>query len=179
MEVSEEITPKIEAMAGSAGTNDGTGGMVTKLAAAKIAHAAGCSMIITNGHADNPLKKLHEGCKSTCFKSTATPRTARKGWIAGSLKAAGSIIVDNGAVNALKSGKSLLPAGVVGIEGQFERGDAVSVKTPDGKEVGRGLVAYSADDAQLIIGRKSSETEALLGYRGRDEMIHRDDLVLH
>lgn len=174
-----EITPEIEAMAGSAGTHDGTGGMVTKLAAAKIALGAGCSMVITNGHTLHPLKSLKEGGKATWFRAQGTPRSARKGWIVGSLKAVGAIIVDEGAVAALNSGKSLLPIGVKAVEGKFDRGDAVSIKTPDGIEIGKGLVAYSAADAHLIQGRKSDEIETRLGYRGRSEMIHRDDLVLH
>ncbi|MEE8394080.1 MAG: glutamate 5-kinase [Rhodospirillales bacterium] len=174
----KEITPEIEAMAGEARPGDGTGGMVTKLAAAKTALAAGCSMVIADGKERNPISRIERGGRCTWFVSSATPRTARKRWIAGSLNPAGAIIVDDGALKALENGKSLLPAGVVGIDGEFLRGDAVTVKTREGNEIARGLCAYSSKDARLIMGHKSSENERLLGYRGRDEIIHRDDLVM-
>ncbi len=172
------ITPEIEAMAGAAPPGDGSGGMVTKLAAARMALGAGCSMAITDGRPMHPLRRMEDGAPCTWFVSSASPRTARKKWIAGTLEPAGAITVDGGALTALRAGKSLLPAGVVAIEGDFQRGDAVIVRTPDGAELGRGLIAYSAPDARLILGHKSGEIEGLLGYRGRDEMIHRDDLVL-
>ena len=172
------ITPEIEAMAGRAHPGDGRGGMVTKLAAAKAALAAGCRMVIADGKPCHPLQRIEDGAPCTWFLPTATPRTARKRWIAGSLKPAGVITVDEGALGALEKGKSLLPVGVVSVEGDFQRGDAVVVKGPDGAEVGRGLIAYSAADAVRIKGYKSREIERLLGYRGRDEMIHRDDLAL-
>ena len=171
------ITPEIEAMAG-AQTGDGSGGMVTKLAAAKAALAAGCRMVIADGTLLHPLQRIEDGAPSTWFLPTATPRTARKRWIAGSLKPAGVITVDDGALGALMKGRSLLPVGVVAVEGNFQRGDAVVVKGPDGAEAGRGLIAYSAADAVRIKGQKSCEIEHLLGYSGRDEMIHRDDLAL-
>jgi len=173
-----EITPEIEAMAGQAQTSVGSGGMVTKLAAAKVAMGAGCRMIIADGHELNPVRRIEEGASCTWFIPKGTPRTARKHWIAGTLNPAGKLIVDDGALNALRDGKSLLPAGVVDVEGNFQKGDAVVVVNGDGAEVGRGLVAYSIDDARLLMGHKSSEIEHLLGYRGVDELIHRDNLVL-
>jgi len=177
-----DITPEIEAMAGDAPTGDGQGdskgGMVTKLAAAKVCLANGCRMVITNGGELHPLKRLEDGDKATWFLPSATPKGARKRWIAGVLSPQGTLVLDEGAVGALASGKSLLPAGVVEVEGEFQRGDAVVLKAADGRELGRGLVAYSAKDARMIMGYKTSEIETLLGYRGRDEMIHRDDLVV-
>ncbi|MBX6324241.1 MAG: glutamate 5-kinase [Rhodospirillaceae bacterium] len=173
-----EITPEIEAMAGQAPPGYSSGGMVTKLAAARIALAAGCRMAITDGRAPSPLSALAAGARATWFQPSAEPLTARKRWIAGALKPVGTITVDDGAVRALRAGKSLLPAGVRAVEGAFERGDAVVVVDERGREVGRGLVAYSAADARAILGHKSGEIELILGYRGRDEMIHRDDLVL-
>jgi glutamate 5-kinase len=174
----KEITPEIEAMAGAAPQGDSKGGMVTKLAAAKVCLANGCRMVITDGTEMHPLKRLEDGAAATWFLPSATPKTARKRWISGALNPAGSVILDDGAVRALGAGKSLLPAGIVAVEGDFQRGDAVIVKTGDGRELGRGLIAYSAQDAKRIIGYKTSEIESLLGYRGRDEMIHRDDLAV-
>ena len=173
-----EITPEIEAMAGAAPAGYSSGGMVTKLDAAKIATAAGCAMAITDGKADNALSALADGGRCTWFLPASEPLTARKRWIAGAVAAQGAIIVDAGAVNALNGGKSLLPAGVTEIEGRFERGDAVEIKVAGGATVGRGLSAYSSADAARIAGRKSRDIEGILGYRGRDEMIHRDDMVL-
>ncbi len=173
-----DITPEIEALAGPVATGYGSGGMVTKLAAAKAALGAGCRMVIADGSALHPLKRIEDGAPCTWFLPSATPRTARKRWIAGTLRPAGTITVDDGALQALEKGKSLLPAGVIAAEGDFQRGDAVIVKGPGGREVARGLTAYSAADARRIMGHKSGEIEGLLGYRGRDEMIHRDDLVL-
>jgi len=172
------ITPEIEAMAGATSSADGSGGMVTKLAAARIAVGAGCRLIIADGRTGSPLQAISSGARCTTFLPAANPRTARKHWIAGSLNPAGEIAVDAGALRALHQGRSLLPAGVVSVSGAFERGDLVLVQAPDGTTVGRGLSAYSAADAALILGHKSSEIERLLGYRGREEMIHRDDLVL-
>ncbi len=173
-----EITPEIEHMAGSTGTDYGSGGMVTKIAAAKIALEAGCHAVIAEGTVHRPLGALEAGAPATWFAARAHPRTARKQWIAGSLKPAGTLTLDAGAVGALAAGKSLLPAGVTGVEGDFQRGDAVFVNGPDGDLLARGLSAYSANDARRIMGHKSREIEGLLGYRGRDEMIHRDDLAL-
>lgn len=173
-----EITATIEAMAGPSASGIGRGGMVTKLHAARIALQAGCHMALADGTGLRPLSALRDGARCTWFTSAATPATARKRWIAGSLKPTGSIIIDAGAVAALRSGKSLLPAGVFTVEGHFERGDAVSVRDPDRNELGRGLIAYSAADARRIMGHRSGEIESILGFRGREEMIHRDDLAL-
>ena len=173
-----KITPEIEAMAGTAPPGHSSGGMVTKLAAARIAVAAGCRMVIADGRAPHPLAAIDDGARATWFLSQVAPLTARKRYIAGSLNPAGSLTLDNGARRALERGKSLLPAGVTAVEGDFRRGDAVVVRALDGAEVARGLTAYSAADARRIIGHKSREIEAILGYRGREELIHRDDLVL-
>jgi glutamate 5-kinase len=173
-----ELTPEIEAMAGEALPGYSSGGMVTKLAAARIAVGAGCRMAIADGRRLNPLTAIAEGARCSWFLPAGSPRKARKKWIAGALKPVGSLIVDDGALKALAGGKSLLPAGVVAVEGSFDRGDAVRVLDRAGREIARGLSAYSASDAQRIMGHKSREIEALLGYRGRDEMIHRDDLVV-
>jgi len=173
-----EVTPAIEAMAGAARPGYSSGGMVTKLAAAKIAMAAGCRMAIADGRTDHALAAALDGGRCTWFVPRETPLTARKQWIAGSLKPVGALVVDGGAAAALKSGRSLLPAGVTAVEGRFERGDTVVVRNGDGAELARGLVAYDADDARLIIGHRSEEIEQLLGFRGRDELIHRDDLVI-
>jgi glutamate 5-kinase len=171
------ITPEIEAMAGATLNDDGSGGMVTKIAAARIALQAGCRMAIADGRTPHALARLVEGARCTWFVSPAEPQTARKRWIGASLKPVGTIIVDDGAARALARGKSLLPAGVTKIEGRFERGDPVVVRDSAGRELARGLVAYSAADARRIAGHRSGEIEAILGYRGREEMIHRDDLV--
>jgi len=173
-----ELSPEIEAMAGEAPPGYSSGGMVTKLAAARIALGAGCRMAIADGRRLNPLKAVAEGAPCSWFLPAASPRTARKSWIAGALKPVGCLTVDDGALKALAAGKSLLPAGIVAVEGEFERGDAVRVMGRGGREVARGLSAYSAGDARRIMGHRSREIEALLGYRGRDEMIHRDDLVV-
>ncbi len=174
----EEINPQIEAMAGKAPTGYSSGGMETKIQAAKVATAAGCRMAIMNGIDANPLRRLTEGARCTWFMPSTSPLTARKRWIVGSLNPVGEILVDAGAERALKQGKSLLPAGVIRIQGTFERGDAVIVRVADGNEMARGLSAYSNADAARIAGRKSGEIAKILGYRGRDELIHRDDLVL-
>ncbi len=173
-----QITPAIEAMAGGVGSDMGSGGMQTKIAAAKIAVGAGCHLCISKGAAQHPLKRIEDGARCTWFVPSSTPLAMRKQWIAGTLKPAGAIAVDDGAVRALLSGKSLLPAGVTRAVGRFERGDTVSIIGPDGTEVARGICAYSDSDAARIIGRKSAEIEKVLGFRGRDEIVHRDDLVL-
>jgi glutamate 5-kinase len=173
-----EISPAIEAMAGGASSAMGSGGMQTKIAAAKIAVAAGCHLCIAKGAYQHPLKRVEEGARCTWFVPSSTPLATRKQWIAGTLKPAGAIAVDEGAVRALVGGKSLLPAGVTRAVGRFERGDTVSILGPDGVEVARGICAYSDGDAAKIIGRKSIDIEKLLGFRGRDEIVHRDDLVL-
>jgi glutamate 5-kinase len=172
------ITPAIEAMADTSTSSDSSGGMITKLAAAKACMSAGCRMAIADGRILNPLATVEKNGPGTWFIPQANPHSARKNWIAGSLQPVGAVIVDDGAAKALADGRSLLPAGVAAIEGAFQRGDAVAVKLADGRELGRGLVAYSAEDARRIMGHKTHEIEALLGYRGRDEMIHRDDLAI-
>ena len=172
------ITPEIEAMAGRSASQVGSGGMTAKILAAKIAMAAGCHMCIAAGHHRHPLRRLEEGVECTWFVPSATPLAARKQWIAGTLRPAGAITIDAGALRALLEGRSLLPAGVTGARGRFERGDTVSVLTAEAVEVARGIIAYSDGDAARIMGRQTSEIEQLLGFRGRDEMIHRDDLVL-
>jgi len=173
-----DVSPGVLAMAGGAGSSHGSGGMRTKLEAARIAVSAGCRMVIASGRVLRPIRALTEGARSTWFLSTATPAAARKRWIAGTLKPKGVVHVDAGARHALGSGRSLLPAGVTRVDGSFERGDAVRVVAADGSELARGLVAYSADEARAIAGSRSSRIEEVLGYRGRDEIIHRDDLVL-
>ncbi|WPZ35033.1 glutamate 5-kinase [Thalassobaculum sp. OXR-137] len=174
----EGVTSEIEAMAGAAGSGYASGGMVTKLAAAKIAGAAGCRMVIANGRDTHPIRRIIDGGRCTWFHAGASPLTARKRWIASSLAPRGQLIVDGGAIRALNAGKSLLPAGVTEVIGTFERGDLVTLHGPDRVIRGRGLVAYASDDARQIAGLKSREIEAALGYRGRDEIVHRDDLVL-
>jgi glutamate 5-kinase len=172
------ITPEIEAMAGRSVSQVGSGGMTAKIAAARIAVAAGCHMCIAAGAHRHPLRRIEEGADCTWFVPSATPAAARKQWIAGTLRPAGALTIDPGALRALLQGRSLLPAGVTGARGRFDRGDTVSVLAADGAEIARGIVAYSDVDAARIMGRKSSEIAAILGFRGRDEMIHRDDLVL-
>jgi len=172
------ITPEIEAMAGGSASDVGSGGMATKVMAAKIAVAAGCSLCIAAGREAHPLRRVEAGARCTWFLAEGSPVAVRKQWIAGLLKPAGEVAVDEGAARALRGGKSLLPAGVVRVKGPFDRGDAVVVLDPAGREIARGLAAYSSADAERIRGRRSAELEPLLGYRGRDEMIHRDDLVL-
>jgi glutamate 5-kinase len=173
-----EIDAAVMAMAGGPGSRHGSGGMRTKLEAARIALGAGCRLAITSGRVARPVSALLGGARATWFVPGATPATARKQWIAGTLRPKGSLTIDAGAQSALDSGRSLLPAGVVGVEGQFERGDAVRILGVDGAEIGRGLVTYSATESRAIAGCRSSRIEEILGYRSRDEIIHRDDLVL-
>ena len=173
-----QITPEIEAMGGRPASEVGSGGMATKLLAARIAVAAGCRMCIAAGHPRHPVRRLEQGARCTWFLPAATPVTSRKQWIAGTLRPAGALTIDHGALRALLAGRSLLPAGVTGARGKFERGDTVSVLTPEGAEVARGIIAYSDSDAAKIIGRQSAQIPDILGFRGRDELIHRDDLVL-
>ena len=178
IETVRELTPQIEAMAGSSRSETGSGGMATKILAAKIAMAAGCHLCIAAGQPQHPVRRIEEGARCTWFVPSSTPAAARKQWIAGTLKPAGAIVIDAGALKALQEGKSLLPAGGVATRGRFDRGDTVSVVGPDGYEFARGICAYSDGDAARILGRRSSEIERLLGFRGRDEMIHRDDLAI-
>ncbi|HET8918469.1 MAG TPA: glutamate 5-kinase [Xanthobacteraceae bacterium] len=174
----ERITPEVEAMAGAAGSGLSRGGMQTKIEAGKIATAAGTHMVIASGHLDHPLRAIENGARCTWFLTAGNPVTARKKWIAGSLEPKGTLTIDAGAVAALRRGNSLLPVGVVRIEGGFARGDAVIIRGPDGVEIGRGLCAYDAEDAQKIRGRSSGNIDAILGFSGRAEMVHRDDLVV-
>ncbi|AWU94370.1 glutamate 5-kinase [Azospirillum ramasamyi] len=178
-----ELTPEIEGMAGEPPPGYSSGGMVTKIAAARVALSAGCRMVIAKGKRMNPLAALERrpedgGALCTWFLPSAEPTSARKAWIAGHVNATGVLVVDDGAMRALSHGASLLPAGVTAVQGEFDRGDVVIVRTQEGREVARGLVAYSADDARKILRHKSTEIPDILGYRGRDEMIHRDDLVV-
>ncbi len=173
-----EITPQVEAMAGGAGSPMGSGGMQTKIAAAKIAVGAGCHLCIAKGAHEHPLRRVAHGARCTWFVPSATPLAMRKQWIAGTLNPRGALVVDAGAARALHQGKSLLPAGMIGAEGPFDRGDTVRIVDPNGIEIARGISAYSARDAQRIAGRQSADIERVLGFRGREEIVHRDDLVL-
>jgi len=173
-----EVTREVLDMAGGTGSSDGSGGMRTKVEAARIAVGAGCRMCIATGRIARPINALLQGGKATWFLPSATPGAARKQWIAGTLKPKGSFRVDAGAERALAAGRSLLPAGVTAVDGSFGRGDAVSVLGADGREIARGLTAYPADEAAKIAGRRSTDIQEILGYSGRDEIIHRDDLVL-
>ncbi len=172
-----EVTAAIESMAGAAAEH-GSGGMVTKIMAAKICMGAGCRMAIAPGKLAHPLKALAAGGRCTWFLPAAEPRAARKRWIAGHVQTLGALIVDDGAVTALHGGKSLLPAGITDVSGAFERGDAVEVRAKDGRVIGKGLSAYAATDIHAIKGHKSEDIEKILGFRGRSEVIHRDDLVV-
>ena len=179
LEVIPAITPAIEAMAGGAASELSRGGMRTKIDAGKIATSAGCGMIIASGKPDHPIRGIESGeARSSWFAPAGTPVTARKTWIAGQLAPAGTLVVDDGAAGALGGGKSLLPAGVREVRGDFQRGDAVAITGLDGQEIARGLAGYDADEARLIAGRKTGEIETLLGYVGRAAMVHRDDMVL-
>ena len=173
-----DITDEIAGRAGASSTPFGSGGMITKIAAARICMAAGCATVIANGHRLEPLRAIEAGAPCTWFIPRKSPRAARKQWIAGSLKSHGRLLIDGGAERALAAGGSLLPVGVVGVEGEFERGDALTVVGEDGRNIARGLAAYSSADAKRIQGRRSEEIEGLLGYGGRDEIMHRDNLVL-
>jgi len=176
--VVERITPQIEAMAGTANSELSRGGMQTKIEAGKIATTGGTHMVIASGRIDHPLRAIAGGARATWFLTPVNPVTSRKKWIAGSLEPKGILTIDAGAVAALRRGNSLLPVGVIRVDGQFARGDAVIVRGPDGAEIGRGLVAYDAGDAEKVRGRPSSDVMLLLGIEGRAEMIHRDDLAL-
>ena len=181
--VVEKITPQIEGMAGGAASEFSRGGMKTKVEAAKIATGAGAALIIANGHVRLPLYAMTAagnaaGGRYTLFKPALTPLAARKRWIAGAMAPAGALSVDDGALLALISGKSLLPAGVVAVSGAFSHGDVVSVLNAAGQEIARGLVGYDAADARRVAGLKSADIAAVLGGPARTEMIHRNDLVM-
>ena len=172
------ITDEVEAMAGLSASELARGGMRTKIEAGKIATNSGVHMLIASGRVEHPLKRIAEGARCTWFLTPANPVTARKKWIAGSLEPKGTLTIDAGAVAALRRGKSLLPAGVIRVDGSFARGDAVVIRGPDGREVGRGLIAYDIEDAEKIRGRPSADILSILGIAGRTEMVHRDDLVI-
>ena len=173
-----ELTPEIEALAGASATEFGSGGMITKLTAARICMNAGCATVIANGTRSYPLKAIEDGANCTWFLPGRTPRQARKQWIAGTLVPRGSVTIDAGAEQALRAGSSLLPVGIVEITGDFQAGDAVTIRSQAGRDLGRGLAAYSSEEARRIRGRRSDELPGLLGYSGRDELIHRDNLAL-
>ena len=176
--VVERLTDEIMAMGGDPPPGYSSGGMRTKLLAARIATGAGCAMAIAMGHAPHPLARLAAGERCTWFLAAQAGRTARKRWIAGSVAPLGVVTLNPCAVQALQRGSSLLPVGVTRVEGDFQRGDPLSVRDDAGRELARGLSAYDAADAARIAGHRSAEIEAILGWRGRDELIHRDDLVL-
>ena len=172
------MTDDLLAMAGGSRTIDGSGGMATKLQAARIATFAGCSTFIASGKRMRPIAALADGARCTLFHAQGTPAAVRQQWLAGALKVRGALHIDAGAATALRSGSSLLPVGVVSVTGPFSRGDPVLLLNGDGRELGRGLVAYESDEAALIAGCRSEDIESRLGYRGRSVMIHRNDLVL-
>ncbi|MDB5590913.1 glutamate 5-kinase [Enterovirga sp.] len=176
--VVERITPEIDSMAGGAASALSRGGMRTKVEAAKIATAGGTHMLIADGRPKNPLRRVADGARCTWFLTQSSPSTARKTWIGGALEPRGTLVLDEGAARALRGGASLLPVGVTSVSGAFSRGDAVLLRDAAGAILGRGLVAYDAEDAARVIGRSSREIEGILGNGGRAEMIHRDDLVL-
>jgi glutamate 5-kinase len=178
--VISDLTPEIVAMAGgsNADAGIGTGGMATKLTAARIAQGAGCATLITLGRGRAPLKAVEDGAASTLIEPSQSPSAAYKQWIAGSLAPQGSLTVDAGAVTALKAGKSLLPAGVRKVEGRFGKGDAVLVLDPTGREVARGLSRYDAVEAEQIMGLRSDAIEGVLGYTEGPTVIHADDMAL-
>ena len=175
--VIDRITSDIEAMAGDAGSGLSKGGMKTKVMAARTATAAGCAMAITEGSVRNPLKSLENGANATWFTAVTDPQAARKGWIA-AMKPRGRVALDDGAIRALRGGKSLLAAGVTGVSGTFGRGDPVEIADAAGHVLGQGLARYTADEARKICGRKSHEIEGILGYPARAALVHRDDMAL-
>lgn len=174
----ELVTPEIMAMGGGAASGTSFGGMRTKLEAAAMANAAGCHLAIARGDVPHPLQSLMQSGKATWFIAATKPQLARKHWIATSVLARGALIIDAGAVAALAKGKSLLPAGVKKVEGSFERGDTVAIKTLDGATIARGITAYDSVEAGKIIGQKTAAIEKILGYAGRDTLVHRDDLAM-
>jgi glutamate 5-kinase len=172
------ITDETMSMAKETRSGVGSGGMSTKLQAARIATHAGCSTIIASGAIDRPVKALLAGARCTVFPAAGTPAAARKQWLAGALEVSGVIVIDAGAAAALRDGNSLLPIGIAAVQGTFERGDIVTLTDQQGSELGRGLVEYSSDDAARLLGCHSENIEQRLGYRGRTVMVHRDELVL-
>lgn len=174
----DSIDDSIMAMAGETRTDTGSGGMATKVQAARIATHAGCSTVVTLGSRSNPLLALERGERSTLFRAAGTPASQRKQWLAGTLAVAGSVVVDDGAALALRQGGSLLPVGVTAVTGDFRRGDVISIVTDGGREIGRGLSEYSSEDALCLVGARSGDIEEKLGYRGRQALVHRDELVV-
>ncbi len=172
-----QLTPAIEAMGQGSGSDYGTGGMKTKLAAARIVMDSGCRMVICKGSHIHPLAQLKQQQPCTWFLPSISPRSARKNWLAQHLQPLGNIFIDEGAAQALSNGKSLLAVGVIGIEGKFHKGDPVRI-IYQRQEIARGLCNFHAYEAKLIMGQQSSEVEKILGYRASEEMIHRDDLVV-
>jgi glutamate 5-kinase len=177
LEVVDEVTDEIEGYAGGASAH-GSGGMRTKLAAARIARAAGCATLIASGREAHPVRRLSQGAPATLVTADGTPRRAYKQWIAGTLVPAGSVTIDAGAAVALAAGRSLLPAGVTAVAGAFERGECVAVLGPEGREIARGITAYGAEEAGRLVGCPKGGIEARLGYARADELIHRDDLAM-
>ena len=174
----KNIDDNIEKVANKSVGIHGTGGMKTKILAAKTALSAGCHLAITNGTIENPVQALFNGRPCTWFNPSKTPLAARKQWIVGTMKPVGSITIDRGAIEALKKGSSLLPAGIKDVQGSFDRGDVIEVKSEDNDKIGIGLAGYSAKDSVAIKGHKSDEIAEILSYSHREEMIHKDDLVL-
>ena len=174
----DSLNDEVMAMAGQANATYASGGMITKLEAARIAMNAGCGMVICDGRGERPLSTVMQGGRHTLFRAEHSPLTARKRWIGGSLTPRGRLRVDAGALRAIRQGRSLLPAGVTAASGSFERGDLIAIEDETGQVIGHGLSAYSAADTRIILGHKSREIEALLGYRGRDEVVHADNLVM-
>jgi glutamate 5-kinase len=172
------LTPEIEAMAGIAPEGISSGGMVTKLMAARIATTAGCAMMIADGRRDAPVARLCDGERHTLFQAATSPLSARKRWIAGMVAARGQIVIDAGAEKALRSGNSLLPVGVIGVQNDFDKGDPVLIVTAAGRTIAKGLAGYGSDEARLAMGRKSSDLAEIPGFAGPEEMLHRDDIVL-
>lgn len=172
------ITDEMMLMAKETRSDVGSGGMSTKLQAARIATHAGCSTVIASGAIDRPVKALLAGARCTVFSAEGTPAAARKQWLAGALEVSGVIVIDAGAAAALRDGNSLLPVGIAAVQGTFERGDIVTLADQQGTELGRGLVEYSSDDAVRLLGCRSENIEQRLGYRGRSVMVHRNELVL-
>lgn len=177
IEYVEKITPRIESMAGDAGSGLSKGGMITKVMAARVATEAGCAMAITLGSPLHPLTALENGARATWFAAQTDPQAARKRWIA-AMKPRGAVTVDDGAKAALGRGKSLLPAGVTHVSGDFGRGDLVTIKDRTGAQLGQGLIRYTSAEARAIIGHHSADIAAILGYEGRAALVHRDDMVL-
>lgn len=173
----QAVTPEIEAMAGEGVSGLSRGGMRTKVMAARTATAGGCAMVIAQGAVMRPLAAVDAGAPCTWFAPQGDPQAARKRWIA-AMKPRGLLSVDAGAAAALARGSSLLPAGVVAVEGDFGRGEAVAIAGPGGAVLGQGLVRYTGEEARAIMRRRSGEIEAVLGYPGRAALVHRDDMAL-